>query len=350
MSSVTPNRAAQVPMPNTNQNNQGRKFVRDFARPPEFVRGMFSITNAQLGTTRSNKPYLRCILGDKTGEVTARMWTVDENIMRRLPQDGFVYVEGETQDYQGSVQLIIHSIDPVEPTPDEMRDLLPSTKHDVEKMFARVKELLGTLEHPAMKALGQAYLADQFLMDQFKQAPAAKSMHHAYLGGLLEHTLSLMNVANAVCPFYPKINRDIVLMGLFLHDLGKTRELVFDRTFGYSDRGELIGHIVDGAIMLHDKSQQVMREQGIRLPSGAVMVLQHIILSHHGVPEFGAAKLPATPEALMVSMLDNLDAKMAMSLAATRPDREKDVALNGNFTERQWALDTKLYRPDPLAS
>jgi 3'-5' exoribonuclease len=174
-------------------------------------------------------------------------------------------------------------------------------------------------------------------------------MHHAYLGGLCEHTLNLMKLTAAVCPLYPKINQDLVMMGLFLHDLGKTRELVYDRGFAYSDRGELIGHIVEGAIMLHDKAQQMMRESGQRLPAGALTVLQHIILSHHGIPEYGAAKIPSTPEAIFVSMLDNLDAKTAIALDAARPDRASGMDLGGNFTERQWALDTKLYKPDPLA-
>jgi 3'-5' exoribonuclease len=348
MSSVSPQEAVSGASEGPKKVAVQRKFVKDFGKPPERVHGTFSISNAQLGMTRTNKSYLRCLLGDKTGEVAARMWTIDDATFKRLPQDGFVYVEGETQDYQGNIQFIIQAIDAVEPTAEQMRDLLPSTKRDVSQMFARVTELLGTLEHPAMQALAKAYLTDQFLMDQFKQAPAAKSMHHAYLGGLLEHTMTLMELANVVCPIYPKVSRDIVMMGLFLHDLGKTRELVFDKAFSYSDRGELIGHIVDGAIMLHDKAQQVMRESGLRLPPGAVMVLQHIIISHHGVPEFGAAKIPATPEAIIVAMLDNLDAKATMSLAAARPDRASVMDLNGNFTEKVWALDTKLYRPNPL--
>lgn len=342
------------PQESTVQNASGpqkvpihRKFIKDFSKPPERVRGAFSISNAQMGMTRTNKPYLRCLIGDKTGEVAARMWTIEEATFKRLPQDGFVYLEGETQDYQGNVQLIIQTIEPLDPTPEQMRDLLPSTKRDVAEMFARVQSLLGTLEHAAMKALAKAYLDDAFLMEQFKQAPAAKSMHHAYLGGLLEHTLTLLELADRVCPVYPKISRDIVLMGLFLHDLGKTRELVYDRAFGYSDRGELIGHIVDGAIMLHDKAQQVMRDSGLRLPPGAVMVLQHIIVSHHGVPEFGAAKIPATPEAILVAMLDNLDAKTFMALNAARTDRGA-LDSGGTFTEKIWALDTKLYRPNPL--
>jgi len=325
-----------------------RRSIADFG-PSERVSGVFSISNAQLGRTRQDKPYLKVIVGDKTGELPARMWSIDEVTFRNLPTDGFASIEGETQPYQGELQLIIHTIVPAEPSAAEMRDLLPCAKRPSEEMFAEVQAHLLSLDHPAMKALAKAYLDDNNLMDAFKQAPAAKSMHHAYLGGLLEHTLSLMNLANAICPFYPKINRDLVIMGLFLHDLGKTRELVYDRAFSYSDRGELIGHIVEGAIMLHDKVQSLMREQGVRLPAGTLTVLQHIILSHHGVPEFGAAKYPSTPEAILVSQLDNLDAKTAMSLAAARPERNSQFDAGGNFTEKQWALDTKLYRPDPLA-
>ena len=203
--------------------------------------------------------------------------------------------------------------------------------------------------HPAMQALARTYLADEMLMEQFKLAPAAKMMHHAYLGGLLEHTLTLMKIADAILPLYPKLNRDLVLMGLFLHDLGKTRELIYDRTFSYSDRGELIGHIVEGAIMLHDKAAQTMSSAGVRFPAHTVTVLQHIILSHHGIPEYGAAKIPATPEAILVSMLDNVDAKTTIALTAAKRDRLNPAELGGNFTEKQWALDTRLFRPDPLA-
>lgn len=325
----------------------GRVRICDM-EPSQRIRGAFSIANAQLGRTRTDKPYLRCLIGDKTGQVPGRMWTIDEATYRRIPTDGFVWLEGETQKYDGEIQVIIHVVDTYDPTPEEMRELLPATCNDVDQMFAEVVQLLETLEHPAMRALAKVYLDDAFLMDQFRTAPAAKSMHHAYLGGLLEHTLMLMRLADRVCPLYPKISRDIVLLALFLHDLGKTRELIYDRAFSYSDRGELIGHVVEGALMLQDKARQVAVETGQRIPPNAVMVLQHIIISHHGIPDFGAAKIPATPEAILVSILDNLDAKTTMALAAARPDRaEQD--LGGNFTERQWGLDTKLFRPDPLA-
>ncbi len=350
MSSLAPNAASSSSAAASNSNPPSRIFICDFCEPPQDVAGEFAIINKQLGTTRDQKKYfLKCLIGDRSGQMPARMWTIDEPTYTSLPTDGFVYVEGQTQAYQGEVQFIIHRIRAVEPTPEQMRDLLPCSKRPAADMFAEVTALLATLEHPAMQALAKAYLSDTALMEAFKQAPAAKNMHHAFLGGLLEHTLTLMNLASLICPLYPKINRDIVVMGLFLHDLGKTRELHYDRAFSYSDRGELIGHIVDGAIMLHDKAQQAMRESGVRLPHGLLTVLQHIIISHHGVPEFGAAKVPATPEAILVSQLDNLDAKTTMALAAARPDRTAAFDMGGNFTEKQWGLDTKLYRPDPLA-
>lgn len=324
-----------------------RRFIRDF-EPAERIRGVFAISNSQLGKTKQDKPFLKCLIGDKTGVLPGRMWSIEPAHFKRIPTDGFVYLEAETQPYQGELQLIIASIDVAEPAAEDLRELIACSARPPEDMFADLSAHMSTLQHPAAKALAQAFLDDQTLMDAFKRCPAAKSMHHAYLGGLLEHTLNLLNLADRVCPLYPKISRDIVMLGLFLHDIGKTRELVYDRTFGYTDRGELVGHIVDGAMMLTDKAAQVMRSAGMRFPPNFINVLTHIILSHHGIPEYGAAKIPATPEAILVSMLDNLDAKTFIALAVARPDLAAGD-LGGNFTEKHWALDTKLFRPDPLA-
>jgi 3'-5' exoribonuclease len=325
-----------------------RVFIADMA-PNERFEGAFSIGNAQLAMTKNGDPYLACLLGDRTGTVPARRWKMAPEDFRKLPTDGFVFAEGRTQPFKGELQLIVEHIEPINPTDDQLMELLPSSDRSIDEMFAELKALLDTLEHPAMKALVEEYLDDEMLMDRFRQAPAAKMLHHAYLGGLLEHTLQLLNIANVVCPLYPKINRDVVMVGLFLHDLGKTRELSWSGVFEYTDRGELVGHIVEGAIMLHDKSQQVIRNKGIRLPKHALTVLQHIVLSHHGKPEFGAARLPATPEAILVSMIDDLDAKTTIALGAARPDRASAMDLGGNFTQKNWALGSKLFRPDPLA-
>lgn len=324
-----------------------RPFIAQL-RPSERVCASFAILNAQIGRTRSDKPYLRCLLRDRTGEMPGRMWSVDEAQLARVPPEGFVRVEGETQAYQGELQLIIQRLEPVEPSPEELRDLIPTASRPIEEMLAELRTLLDTLEHPAIRELACEFLRDERLMEEFSRCPAARNLHHACVGGLLEHTLTLLKLAGVVCPLYPRINRDLVLMGLFLHDIGKTRELSFERTFSYTDRGELIGHVVDGVLILREKIEGLAR-RGVRVPAAAVMVLEHIILSHHGSPEFGALKIPATPEAILVSMLDNLDAKTTIALAATRPERTASGELGGNFTERQWALNTRLYRPDPLA-
>jgi 3'-5' exoribonuclease len=325
-----------------------RQRIADF-EPSQRIQGAFAIKNAQLGKTRQDKPYLRCLLSDRTGEAAARMWSIDEATFKRLPTDGFVFVEGETQAYQGQLQIIIHQIDAIEPTTEQMADLLPVSSRDPEEMWGELTRLLSTIEHPGVRALADLFLEDAFFIEAFRRAPAAKALHHAHLHGLLEHTLTLMQIADRICPLYPRINRDIVLMGCFLQDIGKTRELQYDRAFGYTDQGELIGHIVEGTHMLRDKVQQLMVDKGVRLPPGTAMVLEHIILSHHGLPEHGAARRPSSPEAILVSHIDALDAKVTIAQSIARPEEAPAADLGGNFTDRIWSLDTKLYRPDPLA-
>lgn len=327
---------------------QTRVFIADM-HPNERFEGAFSIGNAQLAFTKNGDPYLACLLGDKTGSVPARRWKMAAEEFKRLPTDGFVYAEGRTQPFKGELQLIVDHIESITPSDAQMRDLLPCASRPIDEMFGELAGILDTIQHPAMRALVKEYLDDEMLIGQFKQAPAARMIHHAYLGGLLEHTLQLVRIGSLVCPLYPRINRDIVLVGLFLHDLGKTRELSWHGVFEYTDRGELVGHIVEGVIMLRDKAEQVMRNQGVRLPKNALMVLEHIILSHHQRPEYGAAKIPATPEAMLVAMIDDLDAKTTIALAAARPEFSRAMDLGGNFTERNWALGTKVFKPDPLA-
>ncbi|MHC4996236.1 MAG: 3'-5' exoribonuclease YhaM family protein [Planctomycetota bacterium] len=315
----------------------------------EFVEGVYTIQNCQLGLTKNGKHFIKCLLVDSTGRAPGRMWNATQELFNTLPTNGFVEIEGQTQPYQGEMQIIIQKIRPIEPTTEQLIDLLPSTARDIDTMFAQVTKILESLEHPAIQALVKQYLGDKDLMDRFKQAPAAMQLHHAYLGGLLEHTLSLMNLADKILFNYPEINRDIVIFGLFIHDLGKCVELSWMTGFGYTDEGHLVGHIARGAIWVEEKSKAA-RDAGAEIPQELIHVLQHIVLSHHGQPEFGALKIPATPEAIMVSLLDNLDAKMQMAIAAGRGPVNEAVSAQGNFTEKVWALDTRIYRPDPLAA
>ncbi len=311
-----------------------------------FVEGVYAIQNCQLAQTKNGKPYLKCLLADRSGRTPGRMWNASEDVFNSLPTDGFVWIEGQTQPYQGQMQIIIQQIRAVEPSDAELRELLPSSAYDIDQMFDELVGILDTLVDPSLKALVGIYLADEHLMAQFKQAPAATTLHHAFIGGLLEHTLSLLRLGNAFCPLYPLLNRDLVLVGLFIHDLGKCSELAWQEGFSYSDDGQLVGHIARGVVWLQRKAEDCAA-LGNPVPEAVVGVLQHIILSHHGRPEHGALKVPATPEAIAVSLLDNMDAKLNMALEATRSDSAKVGEGGGNFTERIWALDTRMYWPDP---
>jgi 3'-5' exoribonuclease len=315
-------------------------------RPHTYVDGVYSLVNPQCGTAKNGKHFLKGLIRDATGEVPIRQWTFDEAQLAEIARTGFVWIGGQAQEYNGQVQVIVDSISAVEVEVEDLARLLPSTRHDIAQMEAELRRILGSLTHPAMRALAEAYLSNELLMSRVRQAPAAVSVHHAWIGGLLEHTLQLMRIAEVTLPLYPDLNRDIVLMGLFLHDLGKTTELEWERGFSYTMEGNLIGHTVKGAILLSAMAAKVGRESGHRLPQEALMVLQHIIVSHHGSLEFGATKVPSTPEAIFVAMLDNLDAKTMVALHAAQRHRRIDPGQE--FTERVWSLDTRIYRPDPL--
>jgi len=308
----------------------------------QFLEGVYAVQNCQLGQTKAGKPFIKCLLADATGRAPGRMWNASEQLFQSLPTDGFVFVSGQTQPYQGEMQIIIQEIGAVDPSPQDLQELLPRTQNDPDEMFAEVKALLGTIEHEGLAALVQQYLEDEELMEQFKMSPAAVTVHHAYLG-----TLSLLKGAERLLPLYPHVNRDIVLVGLLLHDMGKCSELSYATGFKYTDEGQLVGHVARGVIWLEAKAEGAVAN-GAALPEPLINVLHHIILSHHGTAEFGALKTPSTPEAQFISLLDNLDAKMQLVLAsAKRDDPPAPDNLQGHFTEKIWALETRVYRPDP---
>jgi 3'-5' exoribonuclease len=313
----------------------------------QLIEGVYMIQNCQMGRTRNGKPFLKCLLRDRTAQLAGRMWNVSEETFKALPTDGFVRMSGQSQPYQGQIQIIIEQIEGVEPSEQELENLLPSAARDPDEMLAELREVMASLTDPALRSLANAYLDDEGLMARFRRAPAAQQLHHARLGGLLEHTLELLHLAKQVCPRYSSLNQELVLMGLFLHDLGKCAELTWERGFGYTADGQLVGHIARGVLWLQRKADHCSA-QGHPIPDNVLRVLHHILLSHHGEPEHGALKAPATPEALAVHLIDNLDAKMSMALEATRDTEAPGAA---DFTERLWALaNTRFYRPDPTAA
>ncbi len=308
------------------------------------IEDVFVITGKQLSTTSTGKPFIKCFVGDRTRQITARMWNASQAIFNAMPDGGFLRVAGRVENYQDNLQFIIDRFWIVDdPAEIVLEHLLPHTTKNIDEMFAKLIGILATIRHAPLKAIVDAFLTDEQIVADLRRAPAAMTFHHAFIGGLLEHTLNAVEVGDAVCAFYPTLSRDLVVAGIFLHDLAKTWELTYGAGFGYSDGGQLVGHVVKAAMWIEAKVPVAEKLLGGPIDRPLIDVLQHIILSHHGVPEFGAAKVPATPEAIAVHMIENMDAKLTMALTATRSEQS---GAEGSFTDFQKALGVKLYRPD----
>ncbi len=319
-----------------------RTFLCQYAAG-DLVEDVFIITNKQLSASSTGKFFIKAFVSDRTMQVAARMWNATRDIFNAMPDGGFLKIRGRVENYQNNLQLIIEQMWPAKEGTYDLADLIPHTDKEIPAMCRRLTEMLGSIQNRHLAAVVQAYLDDESLMTKFCKAPAAMSFHHAYIGGLLEHTLNAIEVADAVAKFYPKLNRDLVIAGIFLHDIAKTWELSYDCAFGYTDGGQLVGHIAKSAMWVDEKARSAEAVLGEKIPQPLVEVLQHIILSHHGVPEFGAIKPPSTPEAIAVHFIENLDAKLMMSLGATRGET---TAGEGHWTEYMKAFGGRLYRPD----
>lgn len=319
-----------------------RTYLRD-AVPGDLVDDVFVLSGKQFSATNSGKHFIKAFISDRTTQLTARMWNATRELFNTMPDGGFARIYGRVENYQNNLQFIIEQVAPAKEGTYDIGDLLPHTGKDIPTMCRRLAEILGSIQNRHLAALAQVYLDDTKLMTDFCRAPAAMSFHHAYIGGLLEHTLNAIEVSDAVCKFYPKLNRDLVIIGIFLHDIAKTWELSYDSSFGYTDGGQLVGHIVKSAMWVEHKAREAEAVLGEKIPQPLIDVVQHIILSHHGVPEFGAAKLPATPEAIAVHMIENMDAKLMMSLNLCRGE---GAGSEGKWTEYQKSFGGRLYRPD----
>lgn len=318
-------------------------FIKDI-QPGQTISDVYMVTQPVLRHTTKGDPYIAMYLSDKTGKLNCRVWQASEDLYKSIPSEGFLKIRGKSELYQGALQLVVNDLIVIDAEKVNLADYIPRTEKDIEQMFAQTKAILATIRHPDLKRLVDAFLADGPLMMQFKKAPAAMSMHHAYLGGLLEHTLNMLQVAQAVFPFYPKIQKDLVLAAIFLHDMAKTKELSFRTGFAYTDQGQLLGHIIQGTQLITQKADD-LKADGTPIDPAILDNLLHIVISHHGQYEFGSPKLPATPEAFMVAYLDNLDAKINQTSTLIENDNAEQ-----NWTSYQKSLETKLYRPRVVES
>ena len=285
-------------------------FVNELAAQAS-VDQIFLASDKQLRSNRNGNLYLQVDLSDRTGMVSARMWNASNDIYESFENGDYVHVEGSTQLFQGTIQLIIGKIrrvDPSEVNPDHFQRLSTAK---IDQMTVRVAEMLRGIKDFGLLNLAEVFLMDQDFMRRLAEAPAGVKNHHAYRGGLLEHTLNLMEVASRIAPCYPEMNADLLLVGAFLHDAGKTEELEYEQGYAYGDEGQLVGHLVMGVEMLNKKIVEAEKLGGEPMDPELVLRLKHMLLSHHGEYEFGSPKLPMTLEATALAFLDNLDSKLA---------------------------------------
>ncbi|MDZ7640488.1 MAG: HD domain-containing protein [Desulfurivibrio sp.] len=301
------------------------------------VAGIFLVKEMSLGETRAGKPFLRLTVMDQSGEIGGPVWEDAQKLAPHCQPGSFLQIEGRGENYRGTPQLRINRLQPVPADQVEPADFMPSGDFDRQQLSEELHQLIAALEDPQLARLLRHIFNDQQLARRFTTAPAAKSMHHAYLGGLLEHTVAVARLALAVCQLYPDLDRDLLLAGALLHDLGKTEELTYEGyPFNYSNRGRLVGHLVIGAELVASRAAELED-----LPSPLLERLQHLILSHHGRHEFGAPTLPMMQEAFILHFLDDLDAKVNYCQRLRRQLKEPGY----QWSDYQRNLERFLYLP-----
>ena len=299
------------------------------------VEAAFLLAESSLRTSRNGNSYLSVTLRDRTGKIEGRLWEATEALAGSLATDDFVTVKGRTESYRNELQINIRSITRAETENLRLGDFLAQAPRDPQEMLAELKQILAAVEDQDYRALIDHFFADEELVRGLISAPAAVTNHHAYLGGLLEHTLCMAGLAVKVCAQYDALRADLLLTGVLLHDIGKVRELACKRSFGFTTPGNLVGHIVLGVIMLEELTRALDA-----FPEEKLNLLRHLILSHHGELEYGAAKRPMFAEAFALHHIDNLDAKLKEVAEILDADRNAD----SDFTDYSRLLSARLYK------
>jgi 3'-5' exoribonuclease len=316
-----------------------RRYVNQLSNG-DAVDESFLVADKQLRANRQGNLYLHLELRDKTGSVGARLWNASEGLARTFEPGDYLRVKGKTQVFQGALQLILSHVEVVDPTKIEPEDYLPQSTQNVARLTARLREILLSISNPHLRALVECFLIDEEFVRKFTTAPAGIKNHHAYHAGLLEHVVTILTIADRIADLYPELDRDLLLTGIFLHDIGKVSELSYDRAFAYSDEGQLVGHLVMGVEMLRDKVEQSADLTGEPFPNELLLRLKHMIVSHHGTHEFGSPKLPMTLEAIALHYLDNLDAKIHTFSREIRDDPCRE----SSWTPFQQNLGRRLFK------
>ena len=326
-------------------------YVSDL-KPNQVITTTLLVHIKDVRQKKSGEPYLSLLLGDRTGEVDAKMWDNVAEVIDTFERDDFIKVKGLLQVFQNRPQLTIHKMVRVLDTEVDFADYFPASTRDPGEMFAELRGIIAGVHNPHLRALLEAFMDDEPLARMYRIAPAAKHVHHAYLGGLIEHVLSLCHLSRDTAAHYKYIDLDLLLTGAILHDIGKVAELTYDRSFGYSTEGQLLGHIIIGLRLLHEKLQRFPE-----FPSKLRVLVEHMIVSHHGELEFGSPKVPLFPEALLLHHLDNLDSKMECMRSLVAKDRHVEgcwtgynASLERSLLKKAKYLDEEAAGPAPEIS
>ncbi|OPY11295.1 MAG: 3'-5' exoribonuclease YhaM [Syntrophus sp. PtaB.Bin001] len=279
-------------------------YIKDI-QPGGKVLDSFLVAEKNMAFSQKGSPYLNLRLKDKTGQVDGKIWDNALEWDKRFRKGDVIQINARALSFRNSLQLSILELTTLDDSDIILSDYVATTKMDVESMFGDLQSYIERIETPSLKALLKAFFDDKETAERFKRAPAAKGFHHIYLGGLLEHTHSVTRLLDQIASHYPGVNRDLLLTGGILHDIGKINEFSYDRLVEYSDEGRLIGHIIIGVEMIDEKIAAIPD-----FPESLAMELRHLVLSHHGILEYGSPKRPKTLEALMVHYVDDLDAKV----------------------------------------
>jgi len=315
--------------------HQPHAWIKDINEEAD-INSCYLVKQKSLGTTRVGKPFINLVLADRTGELEAKVWERAEQLSSLFQDGDIIEVEGRAGSYRGKIQITVSGIK----IPRRETDpgiFIESAPGDLSDMMKSLRKILKGVENPHLKALNERFLIDRNFVALFKKAPAAKNFHHSYLGGLLEHSLSVCHMAGQVADHYPQLDRDLFLTAAFLHDIGKIREFDYGLKIDYTDEGRLLGHLVMGAAMVDEKLAELNN-----FPQELALRLKHMILSHHGEYDFGSPKRPKFLEAFALHLVDDLDAKINGLARFMEKDRHEGAWTDFNRLFERYFLKGKI--------
>lgn len=318
-----------------------KKVFVEQIRERDVIESPFLVRDKTLAMAKNGKPYMTVKLVDRSGEIEGRIWDRVDEFDAVFERDDFIVVHGKASTYLNKKQLVIQNLRKIAEKEIDLADYMPVSPRDSDEMLGELWALVTSLRDPALRTLAEAFFNDAELLRAFAAAPAAKNMHHAYIGGLLEHSLAIAALVDLMAPRYPTLNRDLLILGALLHDIGKIAELSYVRSFDYTDEGKLIGHIVLGVEMIDERIRTLPD-----FPRETAMLIKHLILSHHGQYDYGSPKRPKTMEAIVLNFLDDLDSKVNGVAAHMEREAENPSA----WTSHHRLYDRYFYKGEKMAA